>query len=445
VEASAWYLRFARTSNPKVWTEMPEGADRSLERPATLPSAKEATTLPAHEELDLRRAPIGAALDAGVRDGRMRAGGRPRRRTGYARCSGRGTAAGLPPPPSAATPVATPEPSPEEKKKAADLRQLHDDRAKWEADQRVELSRWTPELHTESQGLVDKSYPSGKAAIQAIAKGKHRMPGAAERDKFRHPAETLEFFGFKPTMTVLDIGPGEGWYTELLAPALAKRGMYYATSGDPNGPADERSTFYAQRFKAFVEKAPEIYGKVQTLMVDSKAPKLAKEDNTFDLVILMRGVHGMINSNTFEPWLAEIHRALKPGGVLGIEEHRAPASADPHESAKKGYVPEKWVIEQAQAAGFTLAGKSEINANPKDTKDYPEGVWSLPPTFRQGETDHAKYAAIGESDRMTLKFVKTAPKTPKTAAPAAKEPATKEPAKPQAAPAKEAPAKEPAR
>jgi predicted methyltransferase len=320
-----------------------------------------------------------------------------------------------PPPPSAA-PAAAPEPSPEEKKKAADLRQLHEDRAKWEADQQAELSRWTPALHTESQGLVDKTYPSGKAAIQAIAKGKHRMPASAERDKYRHPAETLDFFGFKPTMTVLDIGPGEGWYTELLAPALAKRGMYYATSADPNGPADERPTFYAQRFKAFLEKAPEIYGKVQTLMVDSKAPKLPKDDNTFDLVILMRGVHGMINSNTFEPWLAEIHRTLKPGGILGIEEHRAPASADPHESAKKGYVPEKWVIEQAQAAGFTLAGKSEVNANPKDTKDYPEGVWSLPPTFRQGETDHAKYAAIGESDRMTLKFVKAAQKTPAKAA-----------------------------
>jgi predicted methyltransferase len=316
-----------------------------------------------------------------------------------------------PPPPSAAPVAAAPEPSPEEKKKAADVRQLHDDRAKWEADNRVELSRWTPELHAESQSLADKTYPSGKAAIQAIAKGKHRTPGAADRDKYRHPAETLDFFGFKPTMTVLDIGPGEGWYTELLAPALAKRGMYYATSGDPNGPADDRQTFYAQRFKAFLDKAPEIYGKVQTLTVDSKAPKLAKDDNTFDLVVIMRGVHGMVNGDTFQPWLAEIHRTLKPGGILGIVEHRAPAAADVHESAKKGYVPEKWVIEQAQAAGFTLAGKSEINANPKDTKDYPEGVWSLPPTYRQGDTDHAKYAAIGESDRMTLKFVKAAPKT----------------------------------
>lgn len=336
-----------------------------------------------------------------------------------------------PAPPSAAPVAAAPEPSPEEKKKAADVRQLHEDRAKWEADNRAELSRWTPELHAQSQSLAEKSFPSGKAAIQAIAKGKHRTPGAADRDKYRHPAETLDFFGFKPTMTVLDIGPGEGWYTELVAPALAKRGMYFATSGDPGGPVDDRGTFYAERFKAFLDKAPEIYGKVQTLVVDPKMPKIGKDDNTFDLVILMRGVHGMVNSNTFEPWLAEIHRTLKTGGVLGIEEHRAPASADPHESAKKGYVPEKWVIEEAQAAGFTLAGKAEINANAKDTKDYPEGVWSLPPTLRNvSDADRAKYLAIGESDRMTLKFVKAAPKpmaatkapaaAPKAPGPAAK-------------------------
>ncbi len=334
------------------------------------------------------------------------------------------------PPPPAATAAPAPEPSPEEKKKAEAARQLHEDRAKWEEDNRTELSRWTPELHAESQGLADKSYPSGKAAISAIAKGKHRKPGDADRDKYRHPVETLDFFGFKPTMTVLDIGPGEGWYTELLAPALAKRGQYFATSADPNGPADVRDTFYAQRFKAFLDKAPEVYGKVQTIVLDPKAPKIGKDD-TFDLVLIMRGVHGMENAGTFDGWLSEIHHALKPGGVLGIEEHRAAAGADPAESAKKGYVPEKWVIERAEAAGFKLAGKSEINANPKDTKDYPEGVWSLPPTYRQGEKDHDKYAAIGESDRMTLKFVKVAAK----AAPAAKDAApTAKPAAPAAKP-----------
>jgi predicted methyltransferase len=303
--------------------------------------------------------------------------------------------------------VSAPEPTPEEKKKAEDARQLQEDRAKWDVDNKTELARWSPELHAEAKALAEGTFPAGKAAIQAALKGKHRKPGNAERDAFRHPLETLDFFGFKPTITVLDIGPGEGWYTEILAPALAKSGQYIATINDPNGPPDQRGTFYGQRFKAFLDKAPELYGKAQTLVVDSKAPKLGK-DASLDMVLIMRGVHGMKNGGTFDAWLAEINRALKPGGVLGIEEHRAPANADPAQSAKKGYVPEMWVVEQVEAAGFKLAAKSEINANPKDTKDYPEGVWTLPPTLRLGDKDREKYMAIGESDRMTLKFVKAA-------------------------------------
>jgi predicted methyltransferase len=315
------------------------------------------------------------------------------------------TVAATPPSPEAVPPPPAAAPTPEEKKKAEDARQLKEDRAKWEDDNKAELARWTPELHAEAKALAEKTFASGKAAIQAVMKGKHRKPNDSERDKYRHPLETLEFFGFKPTMSVLDIGPGEGWYTELLAPALAKTGHYFATNTDPNGPLDQRPTFYGQRFKAFLEKAPEIYGKVETVLVDPKAPKLGK-DEAFDMVLIMRGVHGMKNSGTLDAWLAEIHRTLKRGGIFGIEEHRAAAAADPAESAKKGYVPEKWIIGEVEAAGFKLAGKSEINANPKDTKDYPEGVWALPPTFRQGDKDRDKYAAIGESDRMTLKFVK---------------------------------------
>ena len=311
--------------------------------------------------------------------------------------------------PAPAQPAAAPELSPEEKKKAEDARQLQEDRAKWEADQKAEVARWTPELHAEAKALSGKAYPSGKAAIQAALNGKHRKPGDADRDKFRHPVETLEFFGFKPTLTVLDVGPGEGWYTELLAPALAKSGKYIATINDPNGPPEQRGTFYGQRFKAFLDTSPELYGKVETLVVDSKAPKLGP-DSSLDMALIMRGVHGMVNGGTFDAWLGEIHRALKPGGILGIEEHRAPASADAAQSAKKGYVPEMWVVEHVEAAGFKLAAKSEVNANPKDTKDYPEGVWTLPPTLRLGDKDRDKYMAIGESDRMTLKFLKSAAK-----------------------------------
>jgi predicted methyltransferase len=321
-------------------------------------------------------------------------------------------AADAPAPAPAAAPAA--EPTAEAKKKAEADRQLEEDRAKWQEASKAELARWTPEMHAEAKALTDKKFASGKAALQAAVKGKFRMPGDAARDKYRHPVETLDFFGFKPTMTVLDIGPGDGWYTELIAPALAKSGLYIATSTDPGGPADQRITFNGQKFKAFLDRSPELYGKVETVVIDPKAPKLGK-DGTVDMVVIMRGIHGMENSGTLDAWLSEIHRALKPGGIFGLEEHRAPEGADPAASAKKGYVPEKWFIEQVEGAGFKLAGKSEINANPKDTKDYPEGVWSLPPTLRLGEKDKDKYTAIGESDRMTLKFVKAAPKPAATA------------------------------
>jgi predicted methyltransferase len=325
-------------------------------------------------------------------------------------------AASAPPATSASAAVAA-QPTPEEQQKAKAAQELQADRTKWQDENKTELARWTPELHAAAKALAEKTYPTGKAALQAAIAGKQRKPGNADRDKYRHPLETLEFFGFKPTLTVLDVGPGEGWYTELLAPSLAAKGKLLSTNPDPNGPAEARSTFYGQRFQAFLEKAPEIYGKVQTVVIDSKAPSL-NLDGTVDLAIVMREVHGMVNQGTLGAWLATINKALKAGGVLGIEEHRAKADADPVESSKKGYVPEKWLIDQVEAAGFKLAGKSEVNANPKDTKDYAEGVWTLPPSFALDAKDHDKYAAIGESDRMTLKFVK-AP-APKAAAPAAK-------------------------
>jgi predicted methyltransferase len=160
-----------------------------------------------------------------------------------------------------------------------------------------------------------------------------------------------------------------------------------------------------------LETSPELYGKVQTVVVDGKAPKLGM-DGKLDEALVIRGLHGMVNNGSLDAWLTEIHTALKPKGVLGIEQHRAKEGSDAKESSKKGYLPEKWVIETIEAKGFKLAAKSEINANPKDTKDYPEGVWALPPTFERGDKDKAALTAIGESDRMTLRFVKVEP--PKT-------------------------------
>jgi predicted methyltransferase len=303
-------------------------------------------------------------------------------------------------------PIAAPEPvepSAEELAKEKALQQLEAERRKLETEHAAELKRWTPELRAEAKALAEKKYPSTRAALKSVLAGKHRRPVSVERDPQRRPLETLTFFGFAPTQTVLEYGPGEGWYTELLAPALASRGKLIVTSTDPNGPASERSTLYARRLQLFLEKSPEAYGKVETIIIDPKAPKLGLEGSV-DLAIVIRGMHGMHNNKLLDGWLAEFHRALKPKGVLGVVQHRAPADADIDQSSKQGYLPEPWLIEKIEASGFKLAAKSELNANPKDTRQHPDGVWSLPPTLRSGDPE--KYANIGESDRMTLKFVK---------------------------------------
>jgi predicted methyltransferase len=309
--------------------------------------------------------------------------------------------------PTDTAPPAPPPPTPEELKKAKALKELQDDRAKWQDASSAEIARWTPDLHAKAAALAGKAYPTLEAALKAVMASPVRKPGDADRDKYRHPVETLAFFGIRPNMTVLEIGPGEGWYTELLAPLLAAKGKLIDTANDPNGPDDSRGTFYGQRWQKLLTTAPELYGKVQTVIVDGKAPSLASVPaGTLDAALVMREVHGMVNGGTFDTWLAEIRKAMKPNGILGIEEHRAKPDADPVASSKQGYVPEKWVIDQVQAAGFKLAGKSELNANPKDTKDYAEGVWALPPTLERSDKDRATLTAIGESDRMTLKFVK---------------------------------------
>ncbi|HEY2782800.1 MAG TPA: methyltransferase domain-containing protein [Steroidobacteraceae bacterium] len=264
---------------------------------------------------------------------------------------------------------------------------------------------------------ADASLAGGSASINAAMRDSHRSPSAADRDQFRHPVETLAFFGLTPTMTVLDVGPGTGYYAELLAPVLAKDGLYLATNREPPSAAAEPSghhwtPYEGERFDALLHAAPERYGKVHVIRVVYEAPKL-NMDGKLDMVLLMREVHMMKNWGTLDTWLREIHRALKPNGILGVEEHRAAPGTNPEETVKKGYLPEAWVIEKIEAAGFAFSGKSEINANPRDTKDYPNGVWSLPPSFQAGADyapadarDRAKYAGIGESDRMTLKFVR---------------------------------------
>lgn len=320
-----------------------------------------------------------------------------------------------PAPPSAPAAVALPSaetsavaPTAEERKKAEEAQKLEADFAELRRAHDAEIARLTPEIRAEAKALSEKAYPTAAAALKAAMAGKHRRPEHAARDTQRHPRETLEAFGFKPTQTVLEFGPGEGWYTELLAPSLAARGKLLVTLTDPNGPADQRETLYGQRVQLFLDRLPEAYSKVERITIQPKAPNLGVEAK-IDLILAIRTLHGMNNAKTLRPWLAQFHRALKPGGVLGVVQHRAGEGANPDESGKKGYLPEAYVIQEVQSAGFKLASKSEINANPKDTKDYPEGVWALPPTLRMGNQDRDKYVAIGESDRMTLKFVKAAP------------------------------------
>jgi predicted methyltransferase len=328
----------------------------------------------------------------------------------------------VPPPVAAPPPVETtpppppppPEPTAEEKKQAEEAKKkaeaaarLAADRAQWETDSRVEADRWTSDLRKDTKALVTGKYPNVKAAITAALKSKHRSPKSAARDAHRHPLETLEFFGLKPTMTVLEYGPGEGWYTEILAPVLAAKGKLIVTTGDPNGPAESRGTFYAQRFARFLDNGAEAYGKVERLVLAGPQAKLDL-DGKVDLIILTRELHGMHNDRRVHRFLEEAFRALKPGGFVGVEQHRARPDANPDEISKKGYLPEAWVVEQFEKAGFKLAGKAEINANAKDTKDYAEGVWALPPSYELKDKDRARYAEIGESDRMTLKFVKPA-------------------------------------
>jgi len=232
--------------------------------------------------------------------------------------------------------------------------------------------------------------------------GAQRSAENKARDRYRHPLETLLFFGLRPDMTVIEMAPGNGWYSEILAPVLRDRGRLIGAIPPDDGPEAK----YAQLFRDRLTRDPQIFDRVQTVAFQPSADSVLAPDGSVDMVVTFRSVHGWLNHAQFEDVLSAIHRALKPGGILGLVQHRAVPRADAKVSAQQGYVPEEYVIEKARAIGFELQARSEVNANPKDTRDYPEGVWTLPPTLRLGATDRERYLAIGESDRMTLRFVK---------------------------------------
>ena len=253
-----------------------------------------------------------------------------------------------------------------------------------------------------SSGIVNAIQPT---QLEQAISGEHRSDKNKARDSYRHPEDTLIFFGFNSNMTVVEITPGGGWYTEILAPALKGTGKLYGAHYPDTG----EDNYYSNSRNKLEKKLASntVFSEVElTNFVPKKSSDLAPKGSA-DLVLTFRNLH-----NWGEEGIAQVFKdaftALKDGGVLGVVEHRMPKSQDWEKNKRSGYVPTEMVIKLANAAGFVLASSSEINANAKDSANHPKGVWTLPPVMRLGETDKAKYLAIGESDRMTLKFVKPA-------------------------------------
>jgi predicted methyltransferase len=240
---------------------------------------------------------------------------------------------------------------------------------------------------------------------QAIA-DPARTPAFRARDVYRHPEQTLSFFGIKPNMTVVEIWPSSGWYTEILAPYLRDHGKYYAAGSALDLPnvSDEAKKDAADFQQKFADKAR--YGAINITAFRPPQRTDICPPGSADLVLTFRNVHNWIAGGYEQDAFDTFYKALKPGGVLGVVEHRAKPGTTPDESKKSGYVDEAYVKSLAAKAGFQFVAESQVNDNPKDTKDYPKGVWTLPPVLTLGDQDKDKYLAIGESDRMTLKFVK---------------------------------------
>ncbi len=233
------------------------------------------------------------------------------------------------------------------------------------------------------------------AALAKAVASEHRTPAFVERDKYRHPQEVLEFAGIKPTQTVVEISPGGGYWTEILAPYLKDKGTYY-TALSARGMENWNK-------KLADNKAH--WGDVKVTEFTKDKYDVAPAGSA-DLVITSRNVHNWMGAGFVDEAFAAFYKALKPGGILSVEEHRARDDQPQDPKSVNGYVREDYTIALAEKAGFKLLGKSEVLANPKDTKDWPQGVWTLPPVLRLGDTDREKYLAIGEADNYLLKFQK---------------------------------------
>lgn len=242
--------------------------------------------------------------------------------------------------------------------------------------------------------------PGPAPAIRAAVADGHRLPANRQRDRYRHPVETLGFFGVRPDQTVVEFQPSGGWYTEILAPMLSARGHYVGLVMGGQKAQDALARLLAA--------GGERYRGARAATLDPAGAASSVPDGSADVVLTFRNVHNLIMSggDTAAGSFKAFFRMLKPGGVLGVVDHHLPETMNSADEMKSGYLKRSTVIRLAQGAGFRLAGESGVNANPRDAHDWPGGVWTLPPTLRLGDTDRAKYLAIGESDRMTLRFVK---------------------------------------
>jgi len=244
------------------------------------------------------------------------------------------------------------------------------------------------------------------ATIDRVLAGDHRSDANRARDAWRHPKDTLAFFGLRQDMTVMEVWPGGGgWYTEVLAPVLRDRGRYIAASWDPKS----ESKYVQDNMKAFAAKLAaraDLYDRVTITALQDPNELEPVPPGSVDMVLTFRNLHNWMSREAADKMLAGMYAALKPGGILGLVEHRGSSGQPQDPLAKSGYVRTDHAIALAEKAGFELVGQSEINANPRDTADHPNGVWSLPPTYRGGDADRERFAAIGESDRFTLKFRK---------------------------------------
>ncbi|NHZ77763.1 methyltransferase [Massilia sp. CCM 8695] len=242
-------------------------------------------------------------------------------------------------------------------------------------------------------------------ALKAAIANKDRTPANVARDGARHPYETLAFFGIKPTMTVVELSPGGGWYTEILAPYLREKGKLIAAGESPTS-AKEGARKYAANLTKKLESNPAMFDKVQRGVFEVPTTYDFAKPGSVDMVVTFRNIHNWTGNgdDKVKEVFKKVYDSLKPGGVFGVVDHRAPAGKAVDGS--NGYLQEAYVIKMVESAGFKLAAKSEVNANPKDKADHNNGVWALPPVLANKDVDREKYLAIGESDRMTLKFVK---------------------------------------